>query len=80
MPVIGSPPYKAFDNTVLAQLDTGKLHIDLFDLQARMDLDVADIKEKVRVRGGNIEWRDESYGTVGFTGFHTLDADTPRET
>ncbi|WP_375738960.1 alginate export family protein [Pseudomonas boanensis] len=70
-------PYKAFDNTVLAQLDTGKLHVDLFDLQARMDLDVADIKEKVRVRGGNVEWRDESYGTVGFTGFHTLDADNP---
>lgn len=27
--------------------------------------------------GGNVEWRDESYGTVGFTGFHTLDADNP---
>ncbi|AEB58882.1 alginate export family protein [Ectopseudomonas mendocina] len=68
-------PYKAFDNTILAQLDSGKLHVDLFDLQARLDLDVADFKDKVRVRGGNVEWRDETYGTLGVTAFHTLDAD-----
>lgn len=70
-------PYKAFDSTVLGQLDAGKLHVDLFDLQARMDLDVADLKEKVRVRGGNVEWRDEVYGTLGATAFHVLDADNP---
>ncbi|RJG13628.1 hypothetical protein D3879_10465 [Pseudomonas cavernicola] len=70
-------PYKAFDNTILAQLDAGKVHVDLFDLSARMDLDVIDYKEKVRVRGGNFEWRDETYGTIGITGFHTLDADNP---
>lgn len=70
-------PYKAFDNTLLAQLDTGKLHADLFDLSARMDLDVIDYKEGVRVRGANLEWRDGTYGTLGFTGFHTLDVDNP---
>lgn len=70
-------PYKAFDNTLLAQLDSGNLHVDLFDLSARMDLDVIDYKEKVRVRGGNIEWRDKTYGTLGATAFHTLDADNP---
>lgn len=67
-------PRTAFKNTLIAQLDTGKIHADVFDLTASADLEYADYKENLRLRGGNFEWRD-SLGTLGATYYHTLDAD-----
>ncbi|MBA1204313.1 alginate export family protein [Pseudomonas capeferrum] len=67
-------PRTAFKNTLVAQLDTGKIHADVFDLTANADLEYADYKENLRLRGGNFEWRD-SLGTLGATYYHTLDAD-----
>ncbi|MNH01007.1 hypothetical protein D3C79_602170 [compost metagenome] len=67
-------PRTAFKNTLIAQLDTGKIHADVFDLTASADLEYADYKENLRLRGGNFEWRD-SLGTLGATYYPTLDAD-----
>ncbi|WP_447791951.1 alginate export family protein [Pseudomonas farris] len=67
-------PRTAFHQTLVAQLDTGKIHADLFDLTANADLDYADYKENLRMRGGNLEWRD-TLGTLGATYYHTMDAD-----
>lgn len=67
-------PRTAFHQAFIAQLDAGKVHLDLFDLTANADLDYADYKEDVRLRGANFEWRD-SLGTLGATYYHTLDAD-----
>ncbi|MFK3972967.1 alginate export family protein [Pseudomonas sp. NPDC087358] len=67
-------PRTAYTNTLIAQLNTGKVHADLFDLTANADLDYADYKERLRMRGGNLEWRD-SLGTLGATYYHTMDAD-----
>ena len=43
------------------------MHADLFDL-----LDDADYRDRMRLRGGNFDWRD-SVGTLGATYFHTTD-------
>ncbi|GLK91116.1 alginate export family protein [Pseudomonas turukhanskensis] len=67
-------PRTAFTKTLIASLDTGKVHADLFDLTANADLDYADYRDRMRLRGGNFEWRD-SVGTLGATYFHTTDAD-----
>lgn len=67
-------PRTAYSNTLIAQLNTGKVHADLFDLTANADLDYADYRERLRLRGGNLEWRDP-LGTLGATYYHTLDAD-----
>ncbi|QJC80366.1 alginate export family protein [Pseudomonas umsongensis] len=67
-------PRTAFTHTLIAQLNTGKIHADLFDLTATQDLDYADYKENLRLRGGNVEWRD-TLGTLGATYYHTMDAD-----
>jgi hypothetical protein len=69
-------PRTAFTDTVIAQLNTGKIHADLFDLTAKADLDYADYHERLRLRGGNLEWRD-TLGTLGATYLHTMDADNP---
>lgn len=67
-------PRTAFKQAYLAQLNTGKIHADLFDLTATADLDYADYKENLRMRGANLEWRD-TLGTLGATYYHTMDAD-----
>lgn len=69
-------PRTSFSNTLIAQLDTGKVHADLFDLTATADTDYFDYHERLRLRGANLEWRD-TQGTLGATYYHTLDADNP---
>ncbi|AVD89985.1 alginate export family protein [Pseudomonas sp. SWI44] len=67
-------PRTAFSNTLIAQLNTGKVHADLFDLRANANIDYLDYKEHLRLRGANLEWRD-TWGTLGATYYHTLDTD-----
>lgn len=67
-------PRTSFSNTLIAQLNTGKVHADLFDLTAKANTDYFDYHERLRLRGANLEWRD-TLGTLGATYLHTLDAD-----
>jgi len=67
-------PRTAFKNTFIAQLDLGKVHADVFDLTANGDLDYADYKDEVQLRGVNVEWRD-TLGTLGTTYYHSFDDD-----
>ncbi|MGI4840890.1 MAG: alginate export family protein [Janthinobacterium lividum] len=67
-------PRTAFSNTLIAQLNTGKVHADLFDLRANANTDYFDYHEHLRMRGANLEWRD-TLGTLGATYLHTVDAD-----
>ncbi|WP_213878923.1 alginate export family protein [Pseudomonas sp. dw_358] len=69
-------PRTAFSNTLIATLNTGKLHADLFDLRANEDVDYLDYHEHLRMRGANVEWRD-TLGTLGATYYHAIDADNP---
>ena len=69
-------PRTSFSNTLIAQLNTGKVHADLFDLRANANVDYFDYHEHLRLRGANLEWRD-TLGTLGATYLRTLDADNP---
>lgn len=58
-------PRKAFDNTALLKLDLGQVHVDAFHLQTRLDVDVADYKEKMELNGLNLQYQTTSGAQLG---------------
>lgn len=70
-------PRKAFDKAVLLQLDSGKLHADLFELQTRLDVDVADYQEQIKLKGVNLEYAHSSDTKLGATFFRVNDTSLP---
>ncbi|MDH4564135.1 hypothetical protein [Pseudomonas sp. BN411] len=64
----------AFDRAVVAQLDHENLHVDMFDLLGNYDIDALDYRDRLGMRGVNIEWRGEE-NLLGLTRLRTRDAD-----
>lgn len=67
-------PRTAFDWTLIAQLDVGDFHADLFNLRGRQDFDEAGISERTTLKGANFEWRSKIHGTFGVAGFKVEDS------
>jgi len=66
-------PRLAFDNTLMVRADKGKIHADFFKLTASADVDVTDFRERVEVKGANIQYAIGE-GHVGFMHLNLKDS------
>jgi Alginate export len=64
---------KAYDNTLVFSADHGAFHFDAFSLRTRADVDVIDFKERVEIKGGNLQYNLESGGQVGYMHMRVTD-------
>ncbi|MFV3326079.1 hypothetical protein ACNFG0_06380 [Pseudomonas sp. NY15372] len=66
-------PRKAFDQAAIVRLDSGGLRTELFALQTRLDVDVADYQERIRLRGLNLEYSIDDHDRLGATWMRAQD-------
>jgi len=64
---------KAYDNTMVLSADHGAFHFDAFSLRTRTDIDLIDYKERVEIKGGNLQYNLESGGQVGYMHMRVTD-------
>ena len=64
---------KAFDNTLIVRLNRGSWHFDGFALKTKADVDAVQYKERMELKGGNVQYNFVSGGHFGFMHFDVAD-------
>lgn len=64
---------KAYDNTMVFSADHGAFHFDAFSLRTRTDVDALDFKERVEIKGGNLQYNLEAGGQIGYMHMRVTD-------
>lgn len=64
---------KAYDKAMVLSAEHGAFHFDAFSLRTRADVDLIDYKERVEIKGGNLQYNLESGGQVGYMHMRVTD-------
>ncbi|HEN8801329.1 TPA: hypothetical protein U8251_003964 [Pseudomonas putida] len=64
---------KAYDNTMVLSADHDAFHFDAFSLSTRTDVDLINYKERIEMKGGNLQYNLEGGGQAGYMHMRVTD-------